>query len=448
MNWNFPTLMALQTPADLKQRVTDSSLSGPVPDHAIHRSIETSNPFSEAYWFQDQASNFAKDIDGLYMDIFWISLAFFVAIVAFMVYFCFKYQRKNGVIDPQPSSSHNTTIEILWSVLPSILLVYMFVEGAGTFWEMKVPKPDSEEIQVVAYKYGWQFIYPNGDTTSELHLVRDQPVVLKMQSKDVLHSFFVSAFRQKQDIVPGRYTTTYIEPSKTGRYRLSCNEYCGDGHSKMRTSVYIHHTEKERREKTIWKKPDYTAWENGQHIYKIYCAGCHNINDVAGTGPALNLTWNRKVQTAGGEEVTADENYIKESILYPSKKIVAGYGAAGSISKMNPFKNTLSEEPGGDIDNVIAYLKYLQDPDSVSDKKLKDLSEEEKKAGSAGSDKESKDKADSKSESKEEEADSKSESKDEEEADSESESKEKEEGDSESEDSKSESDEKQKDEAK
>ena len=151
------------------------------------------------------------------------------------------------------------------------------------------------------------------------------------------------------------------------------------------------------------------AWENGEHIYKIHCAGCHNINGVAGTGPAFNLTWGRKVETAGGESVTADENYVKESILYPSKKIVSGYGAAGSISKMNSFKGILDDAPGGDIDHVIAYLKYLQDPKSVSDKKLKDVKE---------SDKESKD---GDSESKEENK-AESESKDEDKADAEPES--------------------------
>ena len=220
MIWQFPTLMALQQSTDalqksvIKQRVIDSSLEGTVPDHVIERSIETSNPFSKDYWFPEQASDFANAVDSLFMDIFWISLVFFVAIVAVMVYFCVVYRRKNGVIDPQPSPSHNTNIEILWSVLPSLFLVYMFYVGAGTFWEMKVPKADSEEIQVIAFKYGWQFIYPNGDKTNELHLVQDQPVVLKMQSKDVLHSFFVPAFRQKQDIVPGRYTTAYIERNK------------------------------------------------------------------------------------------------------------------------------------------------------------------------------------------------------------------------------------------
>ena len=382
MIWQFPTLMALQSAdnlerAAIQQRVIESSLEGTVPEHVLERNIETSNPFSEAYWFPEQASTFAQGVDNLYMYIFWVSLIFFVAIVVVTVYFCIVYRRKNGVIDPQPSPSHNTNIEILWSVLPSILLVYMFIRGAETFWEMKVPKADSEEIQVIAYKYGWQFIYPNGDTTTELHLVQDQPVVLKMQSKDVLHSFFVPAFRQKQDIVPGRYTTAYIEPNNAGQYRLSCNEYCGDGHSKMRTACIVHVTPKDRQENTLWDTEGHSAWENGQRLYKIHCAGCHNINDKAGTGPALNLTWNRQVKTASGETFTADENYVKESILMPTEKIVAGFGKKGSISQMNSFLGVLDDTPGGDIDHIIAYLKYLQDESSVSSKTLEELSDGE-----------------------------------------------------------------------
>ena len=150
MIWQFPTLMALQSAdnlerAAIQQRVIESSLEGTVPEHVLERNIETSNPFSEAYWFPEQASTFAQGVDNLYMYIFWVSLIFFVAIVVVTVYFCIVYRRKNGVIDPQPSPSHNTNIEILWSVLPSILLVYMFIRGAETFWEMKVPKADSEE---------------------------------------------------------------------------------------------------------------------------------------------------------------------------------------------------------------------------------------------------------------------------------------------------------------
>ena len=114
MIWQFPTLMALQQSTEelqknlITQRVINSSLEGTVPPHALERNIETSNPFSQAYWFPEQASEFAPAVDSLFMDIFWISLVFFVAIVAVMVYFCVVYRRKNGVIDPQPSSSHNT----------------------------------------------------------------------------------------------------------------------------------------------------------------------------------------------------------------------------------------------------------------------------------------------------------------------------------------------------
>jgi len=199
-----------------------------------------------------------------------------------------------------------------------------------------------------------------------------------MQSKDVLHSFFVPAFRQKQDIVPGRYTYAYIEPNTVGQYRLSCNEYCGDGHSKMRTACIVHLKHEDRQKNTLWDTPEHPAWENGKHLYQVHCAGCHNINGTKGTGPALNLTWNRQVKTASGESLTADENYIKESILKPNEKIVDGFGAAGSVSQMNSFLGILDDAPGGDIDHIIAYLKYLQDPDSVSNKKLKELSDDDK----------------------------------------------------------------------
>ena len=372
MNWQLPLLIAKDTTEQIKERVIATTLEGTtVPDSAVTRNIETSNPFATEYWFPEQASSFAGEVDYLFMAIFWISLAFFVVIVFFMVYYCIKYRRIDGKIDPLPSKSHDTTIEVLWSVLPSIFLVYMFIAGASTYMEMKTPAENAEEIKVIAYKYGWQFIYPNGDTTPELHLVMDQPVMLKMQSKDVLHSFFVAAFRQKQDIVPGRYTYAYIEPTLPGQYRLSCNEYCGDGHSKMRTMCEVHKTAEDRQANTEWIPTDHQAWENGQRLYQIHCAGCHSNKGVASTGPALDLTWGRKAEFADGSSLTVDENYIRESILKPSEKIVTGYGEAKSISKMNTFQGVLDETPGSDIDHIIAYLKYLQDPTSVAKEEAK-----------------------------------------------------------------------------
>ncbi len=364
MNWQLPLMLA-QTTDELRKRTEATSLDGTtVPTDSLVRNPElSSNPFATEYWFPTQASSFAAEVDFLYMAIFWISLVFFVAIVGVMVYFCIKYRRKGDVIDPQPSSSHNTAIEILWSVLPSILLVWMFYVGAESYFNMRVPREDAEEIQVTAKQFAWVFTYPDGDQTSELHLVRDKPVKLIMQSEDVLHSFFVPAFRQKMDIVPGRYTYAYIDPILDGQYRLTCNEYCGTGHSKMKTMCEVHPDEQHRKDNTKWIKTDHQPWENGKRIYQIQCSGCHKVDGSAATGPALNLTWGRKAEFTKGPTVTADENYIKESILQPDAKVVAGFGP---VTKMNTFKGILSETRGADgsvsdLDAVIAYLKKLSD---------------------------------------------------------------------------------------
>jgi cytochrome c oxidase subunit 2 len=167
---------------------------------------------------------------------------------------------------------------------------------------------------------------------------------------------YVPAFRQKMDIVPGRYTYAYIVPTKTGQFRLACTEYCGEGHSKMRTLAEVHIDDNDRKQNTQWIKAEHPPWENGARIYKIHCSGCHRIDGQAATGPALNLTWNREGETITGEKFKADDNYIQESIWYPGAKVIKGYGP---VSKMNSFKGILNQE---DISHVIAYLKYLQDP--------------------------------------------------------------------------------------
>ena len=355
MNWQLPLMLAQSNPEgkSVLERLQGTTQQGTgVPEHALERT-GTSNPFATEYWFPEQATTFAGEVDYLYMAIFWISLVFFVAIVAVMVYFCIKYRRKGGVIAPEPRSSHNTAIEILWSVLPSILLVWMFYVGAESYFTMRIPKENAEEIQVVAQKYNWLFTYPDGDTSPELHLVLDRPVKLVMQSPDVLHSLYVPAFRQKMDIVPGRYTYAYLEPNKVGEYRLSCNEYCGTGHSKMRTMAKVHATEAERKNTTIWLDSNHLDWENGQRIYQIQCSGCHKIDGQAATGPALNLIWGTNETLEGGAQVKVDDNYVLESIWEPNKRIVSGYAP-----KMNSFKGILSQKQ---VSYVIAYLKKLKE---------------------------------------------------------------------------------------
>ncbi|QEG20270.1 cytochrome c oxidase subunit II [Mariniblastus fucicola] len=371
MNWSLPILFA-QSNEEIRTIVSSQNNDTSVPDHAIERSSELSgNWFSSEYWFPESASTFASNVDWLFMFIFWVSLIFFAAIVGVMIHFCIKYRRKDGNLETEPSSSHNTSLEIAWSVGPSILLVVMFWYGAEGFFQMRVPRTDAEEIQVSASRWNWKFTYPDGDSSSELHLVNNRPTKLVMQSEDVLHSMYIASFRQKVDIVPGRYTYAYLEPNKEGQFRLACTEYCGQKHSKMRTMVTVHASDERRKEDTQWIEADYPAWQNGERIYKINCSGCHNKTAEAGTGPGFGDLWGKEESLMGGSKIKVDEQYVYNSIMEPNKDIVAGYGP---VSKMNSFQGKLSPE---DVNQVIAYLKYLKDPTSVSNTPEGEVIEEE-----------------------------------------------------------------------
>ena len=312
--------------------------------------------FDSAYWFPEQASEFAHRSDYLFMAISYIALFFFIIICIVMFVFVWKYRRRPGH-EPQPSPSHHTGLEIFWSVIPSIILAWIFFEGASGYFDMRVPTDDAEEIYVTASRWNWQFRYPNGDMSSELHLVNDKPVKLIMQSTDVLHSMFISAFRQKMDIVPGRYTYAYLKPTMIGKFRLSCTEYCGKEHSRMRTLCQVHPDEETRRTSTEWIRAEHKPWENGERLYKMNCSGCHKIDGQAATGPALNLLWAKgQEELIDGTKVDVTEEYIRESILYPEKAVVAGYGP---VSKMNSFEGKLTPDQ---IIDLTVYIKYLSDP--------------------------------------------------------------------------------------
>ncbi len=313
--------------------------------------------FDSAYWFPEQASDYAHRSDSLFMAISWISLFFFIIICIVMFAFVWQYRRRPGH-EPQPSPSHHTGLEIFWSVIPSIILAWIFFEGASGYFEMRVPTDDAEEIYVTASRWNWQFRYPNGDTSDELHLVSGKPARLIMQSTDVLHSMFVSAFRQKMDIVPGRYTYAFLKPSKIGKFRLSCTEYCGREHSRMRTLCQVHPDEPTRRTSTEWIRAEHKPWKNGERLYKMNCSGCHKIDGQAATGPALNLLWAKgEEKLMGGDTVPVNEEYIRESIIYPEKKVVEGYGP---VSKMNSFEGKLTPDQ---IIDLTTYIKYLSEPE-------------------------------------------------------------------------------------
>ena len=257
-----------------------------------------------------------------------------------MLLFVIKYRRRPGH-QVEKSPSHNTALEIAWSVLPGFLLIWFFIDGANGFFKQRIVPGDAEQINVIAQQFNWVFIYPNGDMSTELHLVQNQPVEFIMESRDVLHSFFVPAFRQKQDVVPGRYTSTWVKPTKTGTFRLYCSEYCGDSHSMMKTNVTVHTTHEERDAATAWLWEEKTPIENGKRLFNMQCSGCHNPTTEKKTGPGLAEIWGKTETMDDGSTVVVDDNYILESIINPNARIVAGYPRP---SQMNSFDGKLSPD--------------------------------------------------------------------------------------------------------
>lgn len=308
------------------------------------------------FWFPAKASSFAADVDALYYFIYWVSVVFFVAIVACMTWFVIRYRRTATRTQPERSSSHNTTLELTWSILPAGLLVVFFYWGWKSFLDMMTPYRDAMEIQVGAYKWGWNFTYPSGHTDSELHMPVGRDINLRLNSADVLHSFWVPELRTKLDVIPGRYNLLPVHAILTGEFQLKCTEYCGTGHSGMRAKVVIHESggfEKwiEAAEAALLTMP---PRDLGELLYtKRGCVTCHTLDGSPKVGPSFKETsslWNKQRKLADGSEVEVEANYIRESILDPPKKVVAGF------HPQMPVMPGIKEK---EIDGLIAYIKSL-----------------------------------------------------------------------------------------
>ncbi len=310
-------------------------------------------------WIPEAASNLASKVDGVLIAITLISLVFFVLITVLLVYFSIKYRRRRAD-EETPYITGHETFEIIWTVIPSILLILLFVYGYVVYKEMRTPPAESVEINVDAKQWLWTFDYYNGKKTlNELYVELNRPVKLVMAADDVLHSFFVPAFRVKQDTVPGMYTMLWFTPTKVGTYDIFCAEYCGTGHSEMRGKVIVLSPEA------------YGLWENGGQVdgekvvgvlppaelgEKIYnekgCKACHSTDGSIIVGPSFKGLFGRGNVYEDGSEATVDENYIRESILEPQAKVVQGFAPS-----MPSFKGILSDQ---DVTAVIAYIKTLK----------------------------------------------------------------------------------------
>ncbi|HPC82371.1 MAG TPA: cytochrome c oxidase subunit II [Thermoanaerobaculaceae bacterium] len=306
------------------------------------------------FWMPPAASTTAGEVDALFHFILWLSAFFFALIVGLMVLFVVRYHRRRAA-RPQRSASHNTALELTWTVIPLVLVVVIFGWGFKVFLDMNTVPADAYEIQVTGQKWKWLFTYPTGHVDENLHVPVNRPVRLVMTSEDVIHSFFVPAFRVKRDVVPGRYSKLWFEAKRAGAFDIFCAEYCGSSHSDMIAKVVVHPEGEfeawlEKEGNVLSKLPPAEA---GERLYRIRgCAQCHSVDGSAGIGPTLQGLFGETVPLAGGGTAIADENYVRESILEPQASVVAGFQPV-----MPTYKGRLTD---AEITALIAYLKTLQ----------------------------------------------------------------------------------------
>ncbi len=300
--------------------------------------------------FPEQASTFAPEVDHLLYFLLAVSVFFTLLIFGAIFYFAIRYHRRSEA--ELPGVVHGgLTLEILWTVIPFGLTMVMFTWGASLFFNESRPPSDALQIYVVGKQWMWKLQHMEGRREiNELHIPLGRAVRLTMTSEDVIHSFFVPAFRTKQDVVPGRYSTTWFKPTKPGKYHLFCAEYCGMSHSGMIGWVYV------------MEPRDYQDWlgggagteplaESGQKLFQdLACGNCHKP-DASGRCPSLVGLFGKNVQLAGGAIVKADEAYIRESILQPAAKVVAGYQPV-----MPTFQGLVTEEG---VLQLVEYIKSL-----------------------------------------------------------------------------------------
>jgi cytochrome c oxidase subunit 2 len=298
----------------------------------------------------EQASNFAFEVDLFYLFLFALTGFFTVLIGAAGLYFLVKYRRRSQGELPEQIEG-NLKLEITWSVIPFVISMFIFAWGAKLYYQMYTPPTDALEIFVTGKQWMWRAQHPDGQREiNELHVPLGRRVKLTMTSEDVIHSYFIPAFRTKTDVVPGRYTTSWFTPIKTGTYHLFCAEYCGTQHSGMIGNV------------VVMEYSDYQSWlrgiprenspvEAGQQLFtSLACNNCHLENNT-GRGPSLQNLFGTDVKLANGGAVKADETYLRESILNPGAKTVAGYS-----NDMPTFQGLVTEEQ---VAMIIQYIKSI-----------------------------------------------------------------------------------------
>lgn len=311
-----------------------------------------------SFWMPRRGSTTAEQVDWLFYFILWVSVFFFVLVVAWMLFFIFRYRRrKAGRAEGGPHQ--NLALELTWTLVPLVIVIIIFSIGFAGFMNMTRTPENALEILVTGQKWIWLFTYPNGHVDEELHVPVDEPIGLVMTSEDVIHSFYVPDFRLKRDVLPGRYSKTWFRATEPGEYKVYCAEYCGTGHSDMIASIIVHPPGEYEKwlESAGQLADDLSPAELGARLYsKRGCDQCHSVDGTAGIGPSLLSLSGKQRPLKDGTVVLADENYLRESIMEPMTKIVAGYEAY-----MPTYKGRLKDR---EITGLIEYIKSLEGEDS------------------------------------------------------------------------------------
>jgi cytochrome c oxidase subunit II len=299
----------------------------------------------------DSASTLSWKVDALYFYLSGVTLFFSLLISSVLIFFVIRYRRRTPYEIPRPiAGSHK--LETIWTIIPFVIAMSMFGWGAQVYFQQYKPPANAIEVYVVGKQWMWKLQHATGQREiNQLHVPVGRKIKLIMTSEDVIHDFFVPAFRTKMDVVPGKYTTLWFEATTPGTYHLFCAEYCGMNHSGMTGSIVV----MEPREFDNWLSGNAgsgTPAAQGQQLFQsLGCASCHGQNGEGGRGPTLAGIFGKQTQLQTGESVTVDERYVRDSILNPQLQIVAGFGAI-----MPTFQGQVSEDQ---LLQLTAFIKSL-----------------------------------------------------------------------------------------
>lgn len=302
--------------------------------------------------FPDQASTMATQVDHLYFFLTAFSVLICAIVFLPLIFFSFRYRRGHRA-NRSPLRISTMKLEVTWTVIPLLIAMGMFAWGARVYFDIQVLPQDAMQINVIGKQWMWKLQHPEGNREiNELHVPVGRNVKLVMGSEDVIHSFFIPEFRVKQDVVPGRFTTVWFKATRVGEFHIFCSQYCGKDHSRMIGTVQV------------MAPNDFQAWlhnsatgdtlaQSGARLFReLGCSGCHVGNGTV-RAPRIEGLYGKLVPLQTGEIVTADDSYIRDSILLPNSQVAAGYAPV-----MPTFQNRITEE---ELFQLIAYIKSIGD---------------------------------------------------------------------------------------